>query len=187
MQLSVIYVAAIMVLLSLMLFLLSVMKTTGKTPVLLLSYHLGDLLSGLLYIPCMGTLQLFNKIGTLLLGVRCESKQGVLVSYLDPTVICFSGAHMGSVPISIFSAFILLLVSMFYKLFVHGKCINIDNPLNQISVSSDFIFHILRTILLLLFVALPNVSPIVFIRIAKLRTLLQSFIYYGSLVRILDL
>ncbi len=99
-----------------------------------------------------------------MLGVRCDhdTAKGRWMSYLLSDTMCFAGDHIGIIVVSMLGGIALLLQSFFYRIFIHGKSLDFDNPLNVSFVCSHVRLHLLRTALLIVFIALPHVCSFFF-------------------------
>ena len=93
-----------------------------------------------------------------MLGIRCEyDDNNEMKSFLNPDNSCFKNKHFFTAIISIIGATMMILIGFIYNSLVTGIFLNFENPLSMPSNQFNMIFHILRTIMIIFFLAIPKV------------------------------
>lgn len=92
--------------------------------------------------------------------IKCQTQNGIEVSYTDPNTKCFSGSHQTNGIINICIATVFFIMTLLYKIFIFPLRVSIANPIGRLDIFAFPLFHVLRTSLLYLLIALPTVNII---------------------------
>ena len=92
-----------------------------------------------------------------MLSLRCSDNGNTWVTYLFSDVVCFSVDHLKILLISIFTIILNIGLSTLMILLAIQRRIDFSCAYSQLGVSTDIIFHLIRTCLLIFFVIVPQV------------------------------
>jgi len=93
-----------------------------------------------------------------MLNLRCQkNEQDKYVAYLDTSQACFSSQRAAIISVSVVALIFLVILSSIYRICIYDHKISPSNhfaQLNSVFVAS---FHLGRTILMILFILIPDV------------------------------
>ena len=124
-----------------------------------LAFYFCDYSSRIFFIPFAGNFVNgdFYIIGFLLINIRCVDLNGKWTAYLDQTEECLSSNRTVNIAISAISLVFLITIASMYKLCIYSQKISPNNTFAQLNGFFNFYFHLGRTVLMIFFIAVPNV------------------------------
>ncbi len=100
----------------------------------------------------------FLVIGTLMIALRCEHNDDQWVTYFDSSQACLSADRAPLISICAVVLVLFIVMVTIHKLCIFDHKISPNNPFAQLNGVFNLSNHFCRTILMVFFVAIPNVS-----------------------------
>lgn len=113
--------------------------------------------STILYVPLFGNLESLYFLGAIASLSKCKNSSNNWVAYSDPQTGCFSGSHILPGSICIVVGLIFFILTLLFRTFCFSNKISIHDPYSRLDAKAFPLFHSMRTFLIALLYAIPNV------------------------------